>query len=78
MTIEKMPDVIYLEPKPATWGAMLMSEHQQDSATAYLRAEPVEELLKQARDQIEFCKKHDHASALDKTMMLIDKFLGDK
>jgi len=73
MTTEKMPDVVNLD-----WYALQEALQNTGPFTRYIRAEPVEHLLKQVRDQIEFCKKHDHAPALDKTMMLIDKFLGDK
>lgn len=80
MTTEKMPDVAYLitgitERFDGVWDDYQWSDSR---GTKYLRAESVEELLIQIRDQIEFCKKHDHTPALDKSMMLIDKFLGEK
>ena len=79
MTTEKMPDELWADgfndwfSKPR-----LESDPIGFKRDKYLRAEPVEELLKKIRDQVEFCKKHDHTPALDKTMILIDKFLGEK
>jgi len=43
----------------------------------YIRADLHTDILKQVRDQVEFCKKHDHFFSLDKTMALIDKALGE-
>lgn len=79
-----MPEVIWAyrqDTGAKVWSLMHKAHHHRFipyQKTMFYRAELVEELLKQIRDQIEFCKKHDHAPALDKTMMLIDKFLGDK
>lgn len=79
MTIEKMPDVIWAYNDGYTVEITCPpTEHDIFPHAKYLRAEPVKELLEHVRDQIEFCKKHDHTPALDKSMMLIDKFLGDK
>ena len=77
MTTEKMPDVIWADvdivlKSIGDWS----STKSECYETKYLRAEPVRELLKSIRDQVEFCKKHDSTPALDKTMELIDNFLG--
>lgn len=72
MTTEKIPYVVRLQMNPR-WKSV---EEVVCDGTVYYRAKPVRELLKSIRDQVEFCKKHDSTPALDKTMELIDNFLG--
>lgn len=74
MTTEKMPDVIWAEEVnnssiPGHW-----FETQNDGTIEYLRAEPVEELLKQVRDAM---KSGNHNYIIG-GITAIDKFLGDK
>lgn len=85
MTTEKMPDVIwaqaYLHPDD---GKTLMIDAYPESGdrlSTYLRAEPVEALLRQAREVLRRLRKaattQDHVNAIH-TIAAIDKFLGEK
>jgi hypothetical protein len=79
----KMPDVAWFGFNPG-WNSL---DHKIDGYdTKYLRAEPVEALLKQARDALEDVSKHDAViSAMGTTIykklgsarVAIDQFLGE-
>ena len=82
-SLEKMPDVIWAitgatERFDGVWDDYQWSDSR---GTKYLRAEPVEELLKQARDVLHRLRNdattQDHVNA-NKTITAIDKFIGEK
>ena len=81
MTTEKMPDVVNID-----WYALQEAYQNTGPFTRYIRAEPVEELLKQARDALEVCKwwiggqppHHKEEEQRNLVVIAIDKFLGDK
>lgn len=102
MTTEKMPDVYYIEkfvdePVKITThkdNVFDVITHTPDVVrTKYLRAEPVEELLRQAADALCYAfsemhyDKHSHMSEekldnylsdIKNAITTIDKFLGEK
>jgi hypothetical protein len=77
MTTEKMPDVFWVSEYDTVIN--FDSEEEANSIagkgvnTKYLRAEPVETLLKQARDRVSQFKYVIDKDLTDK----IDKFLGE-
>lgn len=83
MTTEKMPDAIWASRRPQDVGDCWTGPYKSyDDQTEYLRAEPVEELLKQARDAIYLASLQalEPEDQLEYTTIYtaIDKFLGEK
>lgn len=72
MTTEKMPDEMYV------------TFELPGAVYRYTRAEPIEALLKQARDAMEYigvddyCDPYYDDDKIDATITAINKFLGDK
>lgn len=89
MTENKMPDVIIVyEDEYAGWEEYYVDYYKNDG-NKYLRAEPVEALLKQAVENISwfhnwaihhgFLLKDDEAiKDLEQTITAINEFLGEK
>lgn len=79
MTENKMPEVAWFGYNSG-WKSL---DHKIDGyGTKYLRAEPVEYLLKQARDALVECRKYQIDTEIDlyavPAITAIDKFLEGK
>lgn len=78
MTTEKIPDVIWASDLGG-WVTRKRDPNHGKLFPKYLRAEPVEELLKQARNLLGEFKadcNEDFESLADRTITAIDKFIG--
>lgn len=83
MTIENLPDVIWASRRPQDVGDRWTGPYKcYDDQTKYFRAEPVEELLKQARrviseSQARFANNEiAEPWGVGETIATIDQFLG--
>lgn len=76
MTTEKMPDVIWADIDSVLKSIGDWSYTKSECyETKYLRAEPVEELMKQARDIVD-CYNAEY-NTCDDLLTAIEKFLGN-